>query len=123
MNCLVRRWFCVILGPKPLLHRHNSKTQNAFLSPVLNMFHHDCPQVVKPASMPWCLIPKQTWRDSLPIDVLLSAVSVVVVALPSSEVLEGLMNYPVYVYIVTWMVNAVSSPYPAVPSRAEPSRV
>jgi hypothetical protein len=22
-NCFVRRWFCVILGPKTLLHRHN----------------------------------------------------------------------------------------------------
>ena len=37
----------------------------------------------------------QTWRDSLPIDMLLSAVSVLVVAQPSSEVPEGLMNYPV----------------------------
>jgi len=30
---------------------------------------------------------------------LLSAVSVLVVAQPSSEVPEGLMNYPVYIYI------------------------
>jgi len=37
----------------------------------------------------------QTWRDSLPIDMLLFAVSVLVVAQPSSEVPEGLMNYPV----------------------------
>jgi hypothetical protein len=22
-NCFVRRWFCVVHGPKPLLHRHN----------------------------------------------------------------------------------------------------
>jgi hypothetical protein len=22
-NCFVRRWFCVVLGPKPPLHRHN----------------------------------------------------------------------------------------------------
>jgi len=36
---------------------------------------------------------KKTWRDSLPIDTLLSAVSVLVVAQPSSEVPEGLMNY------------------------------
>jgi len=40
---------------------------------------------------------KKTWRDSLPIDMLLSAVSVLVVAQPSSEVPEGLMNYPVYI--------------------------
>ena len=39
---------------------------------------------------------KKTWRDSVPIDMLLSAVSVLVVAQPSSEVPEGLMNYHVY---------------------------
>ena len=39
---------------------------------------------------------KKTWRDSLPIDMLLFAVSVLVVALPISEVPEGIMNYPVY---------------------------
>jgi hypothetical protein len=42
------------------------------------------------------LLPKQTWRDSLPIDMLLSAVSILVVALPSSEVPEQLLNNPVY---------------------------
>jgi len=35
-------------------------------------------------------------RDSLPIDMLLSAVSVLVVAQSSSEVPEGLMNNPVF---------------------------
>jgi hypothetical protein len=35
-------------------------------------------------------------RDSLPIDMLLSAVSVLVVAQPSLEVPEGLTNYPVH---------------------------
>ena len=39
---------------------------------------------------------KKTGRDSLPIDMLLSAVSVLVVAQPSSEVPEGLTNYPAY---------------------------
>jgi len=38
---------------------------------------------------------KKTLRDSLPIDMLLSAVSVLVVAQSSSEVPEGLMNNPV----------------------------
>ena len=37
----------------------------------------------------------KTWRDSLPIDMLLSAVSVLAVAQSSSEILEGLMNNPV----------------------------
>jgi hypothetical protein len=36
-------------------------------------------------------------RDSLPIDMLLSAVSVLVVAQSSSEVPERLMNNPVFV--------------------------
>ena len=39
---------------------------------------------------------KKTWRDSLPIDMLLSAVSVLVVEQSSSEIPEGLMNNPVY---------------------------
>jgi hypothetical protein len=43
--------------------------------------------------MPWCLIHKNL-KNSLPIDMLLSAVLVVVQL--SSEVLEGLTNYPVY---------------------------
>jgi hypothetical protein len=59
------------------------------------MFHHHCPLAVKPASMHWLLLPKQTWWDSPPTDMLLSAVSVLVVVLPSLEVPEGLMNYPV----------------------------
>ena len=37
----------------------------------------------------------KTLRDSLPIDMLLSAVYVLVVAQSSSEVPEGLMNNPV----------------------------
>jgi hypothetical protein len=67
---------------------------NSFFA-ILTMFHHDCPLVVKPASTPWRLLPKQTWIDFLPIDMLLSAVSVLVVVLPSSEDPEGLRNYPV----------------------------
>ena len=39
---------------------------------------------------------KKTWRDSLPIDMLLSAVSVLVVAQSSSEIPEGLMKNLVY---------------------------
>jgi len=39
---------------------------------------------VKPASTPWRLVHKKTWRDSLLTDTLLSAVSVLVVARPSS---------------------------------------
>ena len=42
----------------------------------------------------------KTLRYSLPIDMLLSAVSVLVVAQSSSEVPEGLMNNPVFKYPV-----------------------
>jgi hypothetical protein len=43
---------------------------------------------------------KKTWRDSAPIDMFLSAVSVLVVVQLSSEVPEGLMNYPVYTILL-----------------------
>jgi len=59
------------------------------------IFRHDYPLAVETASMPRPLVQK-TSRDSLPIDVLLSAVSFLVVAQSSSEVPEGLMNNPVY---------------------------
>jgi hypothetical protein len=52
--------------------------------------------MVKLASTQWNLVNKKTWRDSAPIDMFLSAVSVLVVVQLSSEVLEGLMNNPVY---------------------------
>jgi hypothetical protein len=47
---------------------------------------------------------KKSWKNSLPIDTHLSAVSVSVVAQLSSEVPEGFMNYPVLpsiLYILT----------------------
>ena len=59
------------------------------------IFRHDYPLAVEPASTPRPLVQK-TWRDSLPIGMLLSAVSVLVVAQSSSEIPEGLMNNPVY---------------------------
>jgi hypothetical protein len=55
---------------------------------------------VKPANTPFCLLPKKTWRGSLPIDMFLSAVFVFIAALPSSEIPEGLMNYPVLKTVV-----------------------
>jgi hypothetical protein len=51
---------------------------------------------VEPGSTPRPLVQKKTWRDSLPIDMLLSAVSVLVVAQSSSEIPEGLTNNPVF---------------------------
>jgi hypothetical protein len=66
----------------------NSKTNNAFFFPV-----HAIGKICKYAKAPSTKI---LWRDSLPIDMLLSAVSVFVGAQPSSEFLKGLMNYPVF---------------------------
>ena len=62
----------------------NSKTQNAFLFTVHAIFHHDYPLVVEPASMPRPLVQNKTLRDSLPIDMLFSALSFLVVAKSSS---------------------------------------
>ena len=64
------------------------------------IFRHDYPLAVEPGSTPRPLVQKKTWRDSLPINMLLSAVSVLVVAQSSSEIPEGLMNNPVYVSII-----------------------
>jgi hypothetical protein len=91
--CMVRILRCTVKIDSVLA---NSKEKNAFLFPVHAMFRHDCPLAVKPATTPWRLVHKKTWRASLPIDMVLSAVSVLVVELPSSEFQEGLMNYPVY---------------------------
>src|SRR5215468_5661382 len=77
----------------------NSKKQNAFLFIVSAIFRHECPLAVEPASTPRPLLQKKNWRDSLPIDMLLSAVSVLVVAQSSSKIPEGIMNNPVYIYI------------------------
>jgi len=60
------------------------------------IFLYDYPLAVEPGSTPRPLVQKKTWRDSLPIDMFLSAVSVLVVAQSSSEIPEGLMNNPVY---------------------------
>ena len=46
-------------------------------------------------STPRPLVQKKTWRDSLSIDMLLSAVYVLVVAQSSSEIQEGITNNPV----------------------------
>ena len=64
----------------------NSKTRNAFLFTVHSIFRHDYPLAAEPASTPRPLVQKK------PIDTLLSAVSVLVVAQSSSEIPEGLMN-------------------------------
>jgi len=63
---------------------------------VHSIFRHDYPLAVEPASTPRPLVQKKTLRYSLPIDMLLSVMSVLVVAQSSLEVPEGLMNNPVF---------------------------
>jgi hypothetical protein len=92
---LIQSLSCTVTNDSVLA---NSKTQKSFLSPDPAMFRNDCPLAEKPGSTPWRLLPIQTWKDSLPTDMLLSAVSVLVAALPSSEVPEEVMNYSVYCY-------------------------
>jgi len=58
---------------------------------------------------------KKTWRDSAPIDMFLSAVPVLVVVQLSSEVPEGLMNYPVYIYIYLFTVLCLFLPFCILP--------
>ena len=86
---MIRNLRCTVTLDSVLAH---SKTQNAFLFTVNAIFLHDYPLAVEPGSTPRPLIPKKTWRDSLPIDMLHSAVSILVVAQSSSEIPEGLMN-------------------------------
>ena len=93
MRYMIRNLRCTVTVDSVLA---NSKIQNAFLFTLNAIFCHDYPLAVEPGNMPRPLVQKKTWRDSLPIDMLLSAVSVLVVAQSSSEIPEGLMNNPVF---------------------------
>ena len=92
---LCSTWSETSVAPSQLTQFWQIPRQNAFLFTVHAIFHHDYRLAVEPASTPRPLVQKKTLRDSLPIDMLLSAVSVLVVAQSSSEVPEGLMNNPV----------------------------
>jgi hypothetical protein len=74
----------------------NSKTQKAFLFPVHATFLQDCLLAVKPASTPWRLVHKKSWRNSLPIDMLPFGIINPANVPQRSEIPEGFMNYPVY---------------------------
>jgi hypothetical protein len=101
-NYFFCRWFCVVHGSKPPLHRHNWLSYDKFQDK--ERFLIPCPRHVSLRLPPSCENCKyatapsrqKTWRDSLSIDMLLSAVAVLVVAQPSSDVPDGLMNYPVH---------------------------
>ena len=88
--------------PKPPLHSHNWLSFGKFQDTERFLIH--CERHVS-SRLPssdgtWKyarpLVQKKTWRDSLPIDMLFSAVSILVIAQSSSEIPEGLMNNPVY---------------------------
>jgi len=85
----------------------NSKTQNAFLFTVNAIFRHDYPIAIEPGSTPRPLVQKKTWRDSVPVDKPLSAVSVLVVAQSSSEIPEELLNNPVHFCIQAQLFKSV----------------
>ena len=86
---MIRNLSCTVTIDANLAILANSKTQNAFLFTVNAIFRHDYPLAAEPESTPRPLVQKETWKDSLPIDMLLSAVSVLVVAQSSSEIPEG----------------------------------
>ena len=54
---------------------------------------------------------KKTWRYSLPIDMLVSAVSVLVVAQSSSEIPEELKNNPVFLTSECLLVGEMHCQY------------
>ena len=91
----------------PLVTRHMSifgKFQDTerFLIPSPRHVSSRLPSSGETCKYATAPITQKTWRDSLPIDMLLSAVSVLVVAQQISEVPEGLKNYPVY--SMNWLV-------------------
>jgi hypothetical protein len=98
---------CPPLVTRQMSNLANSKTQRFFIP---------CPRHVSsrlPPSDKTCKyatapsIQKKTWRDSLLIYMLLSAVSVLVVAQRSSQVPEGLMNNPVFCFCCCVVQNCV----------------
>ena len=105
---MIRNLHCTVTIDSVLA---NSKTQNAFLFTENAIFLHDNSLAVEPGSTPRPLVQKNTWRDSLPIDMLLSAESVLIVAQASSEIPEGPLNNPVYgrrsVTEWVWSTNGV----------------
>ena len=102
-KCFVCRWFCVVHDPKPPLHSHNSLSFGKFQDTERFLIHCErhFSSRLPPSGGTWKYAKapstKKTRRDSLPIDMLLYAVSVLVVAQSSSEIPEGLMNNPVQV--------------------------
>ena len=101
-NCFVCRWFCVVHDPKPPLHSRNWLSFGKFQDTQRFLIHCErhFSSWLPPSGGTWKYAKapstNKTWKDSLLIDMLLSAVSVLVGAQSSSEIPEGLTNNPVY---------------------------
>jgi hypothetical protein len=87
-------WSETFVGPSQLLSFDKFQDTKPLLIPCYHHVSSQLPLAVKPRTMSWRLLLKQTWRYSLPIRMLSSAASVLVAALPSSEFTEVLTNYP-----------------------------
>ena len=91
----------MVHDPKPPLHRHNWLSFGKFQDTERFLIHCErhFSSRIPPSGGIWKYAKapstKKTWRDSLPIDMLLCAVFVLVVAQSSSEIPEVLMNNPV----------------------------
>ena len=110
-NCFFCRWFCVVHDPKPPLHCHNWLSFGKFQDTERFLIHYErhfssrLPHSGGNCKYAKASSTKKTWRDSLPIDMFLSAVSVLVVAQSSSENPEGLTNNPVYICACVGVCN------------------
>ena len=95
----------MVHDPKPPLHSHNSLSFGKFQDTDRFLIHCErhFSSRLPPSGGTWKYAKapstKKTWRGSVPIDMLLSAVSVLVVAQSSSEIPEGLMNNSVYMTV------------------------
>ena len=105
----------MVHDPKPPFHSHNSLSFGKFQDTGLFLIHCErhFSSRLPPSGGTWKYAKapstKRTWRDSPPIDMLLSAVSVLVVVQSSSEIPEGLMNNPVFycIHMTKLYSNAV----------------
>jgi len=68
-NCFVRRWFCVVHGPKPPLHRHNwlsfskiPRHRTLSYSLCTPFFVTTTPLAVEPGSTPRSLVQEKRWE-------------------------------------------------------------
>ena len=92
----------MVHDPKPPFHSHNSLSFGKFQDTERFLIHCErhfssrLPPIGGTCKYTKAPSTKKTWRDSVPIDMLLPAVSVLVVAQSSSEIPERLRNNPVF---------------------------